>query len=500
MTLSHDNPFAFSPSRLGQDAEFRHGPQGASTERATVQDEQGRGCHPQDEPHDLAVAFLPTQRTWHTRIPAALAGGAAIATSVGFLCLEGIQPQFEGRVQIFPQGTEAVLPVASSSAQLGTSSVAPPEAVTEMPVFSQSDHVQFLTNTILPRAVEQLRAQGFDLSLDDLSERIQVAWDDTTGLEIAYRADDAEGVHQVIGAIAHAYETHTGICQSQICRSAQYIQAQIPQVQQDVARLTAELHTFRQQNQIVDLNRQHRELEAEVHEFRRIQQVAAQELAIAQAELVQQQQALGLSAESQTAQELLKRSPAYSHLLSQWATVDQQMVNHALQGADPAEQPDVIQHQHHLTQQIYGEGRSIADALPLYDMPSELRYAIIDRPQRLGTIYDWLKQAQQVQLLSLRLNSLEAAATQLDTHVQRWRSLLAQHRRLESQITVAQQTLTDYQERYVRLQQQSRPQQMAWQPVAPPDVLPLKTPLTQVAQWFTQRFADAAHAHEVSHP
>ncbi len=497
MTLSHKKPFAHRDYRSGKDTDFNDESRRTSSDGANGT--RPRPSCPQDALDDLPAVFLPSQQRWQLRLPLALAGGAAIATSLGLIYAEGVHPQFEGRVQLQPHYT-----TGSSSSGLSTrpaevsgqSAIATPE-VLSTPIFSSSQQAQFLTTHILPRVAQQLQAQGIELSMEELSKHIQVSWHEVDGLEVTYHADNATVVNHVLRAIAQTYETQTGNCISRACQDARYIQAQIPPIEQELARLRTDLNMLRHQHQVVDLNRQHRELEATVHEFLRIQQAAEQELLTAQADLARQQAALGLSPDSTAAQELLKRSPDYAQLLSQWTVKDQQIVNSSLKQDAARPSPNTIPEYERLSQEIYGEIRWAMDGVRLYDLPSEMRHAIVDEPARLGAVPDWLEQTQRVQFLTLRQRHLAQAREQLGIRVQQWRSLLTQHRRLESQINTAMETLRDYRERYARLQQQPSPQQTAWRPVAPPEITPVETPLSRATQWLSQRFSETAHARGV---
>ena len=442
----------------------------------------------------VPVVFLPSRQDWRFPVPIALAGGAAIAASVGGLAyLETSHSQFEGQIQLLPKTSDSFNDTTLPLDNVGNASISVPETIA-IPPTRISGQTGFLDSTVLPLALEQVNAQGINLSQAQLAKNTDLHWNKTGILEISYWANDASEVNYVLRAIAQTYQSQTGVCQSQACLNAQYIQIQISHKEQELARLQDNLIAFQQQYQLKDIDRYQQDLEEKGHKFTRVRDQLERELLTAQAELKQQQDALGLPQNSDSALMLLKEAPRYQAILKEWKHVDQQLIGSLAENRNEVRQAELTQQYEKLSTQLFLEIQQISQGLPLHEMPPDLSHAIVQRPQRLESVKAWLNQTQRVQLLTIRNEHLAQVAHQLDMQIQQLRSLLVQHDKIIDNIKVARQTLTSYRERYAVIQKQVLPQLIGWQLVAPPEVIQTNPPLRSVQQWITQQFEKASYA------
>ncbi|MEM9450927.1 MAG: hypothetical protein AAGA75_20675 [Cyanobacteria bacterium P01_E01_bin.6] len=446
---------------------------------------------------EAPIAFLPTQRAWRNPVPIVLMGGA-IATSAGFAYLESSLPQFEGNIQVAPQIAEQEQSIELVANSHTSTAISAPESLPQ-PSFSISEHADFLESTIIPQALTQLQAKDIEIAPTDLVKEINLTQRSSGVVEIAYQANQPEQVNDVLKAIAQAYQSQSEECQSQSCLNATYIQAQIPFVENTLTQLMSELTIFREQHQFIDVEQKQRELEVKNRQFAHIQNQLNRELSSAHAQFEEQHVTLGITfEEGYKAQELLTKSSHHQHLIAEWEEIDRQLVGELMTALDETRRVELAQDYERLSAQLYREIHLMVQDINFYDVDSELWYAIVEKPQRANLVEAWLNQAQLMQLLAIRQSNLTEVAQELDAENQQWRSLVAQHKRIESDIRTTAQTLADYQERYSLLQHQSMSQEMAWQLVSPPEISQMESPLTSATQWLTKRFTRPAYAQEPS--
>ncbi|MGF1512448.1 MAG: hypothetical protein ACFB5Z_01950 [Elainellaceae cyanobacterium] len=385
-------------------------------------------CHP-----DPSDRFLPI----------GLAAGVAIAAAVGVVdqITQVIPPTYEARVTLAAQGEQAV----------------------HLDLQTQLEVME--SPALLEPVVAQLQSRSVDITYDGLLQSLTIEAVGET-FDIRYRHPDADMAEAVIEQVSSTYLSHGHTCRQSACRGLQFVEAQIPQVQQ---RVRADQDQLRRLYGSGPAPSQQAKLAAaRTADVKRQSIDINQRLSAAYKARAVLQDRVGLS--QTPARTLLQRDAPYQQRLQELRQVEQQI---AAEFGRPQANSQSLRalHQRHsaisaqLNQTAQGSLRRFLDnprgpVDPVFQQPiyGELLQKLV------GIVH-------QIEVLELRQKTLAQVEATLATERRRITGLLRQYGAAEQQLLANSSILQNYIDRREQLQDDADLELLSWQVISPPEVI-----------------------------
>lgn len=373
-------------------------------------------------------------------LPVSVVAGLTLVTAVGILDYATQAPTYEAQVQL-------AVPVAGQ---------------TQLDVQTQIEVME--SPLLLEPVVNQLRRQSadfpVDLSYDSLLQSLSIEAQGES-FDIRYRHPDADVAETVIEALSAAYLDYGQNCRQSDCRGLNYINAQLPHLQQQVQAKQAALRQMH--TNALNPDQQVKLLTARTLDARRQTIDLKQRLAGARRDRDILQEKLGLSANSPVTT-LLQRDVPYQQQLQALRKVEQQIaVEFGRVQSDSTALRALYQQHSAIASQLHQEAhwglrRFLANPRgpvdPVFQQPlyGELLLKLI------GIVH-------QVEVLELRQKTIVQAEAILAEEMDRVASLLRRYTALQQELLSSTRILSTYVDRRSQLQESE-----AWQVVSPPQV------------------------------
>jgi uncharacterized protein involved in exopolysaccharide biosynthesis len=393
-----------------------------------------------------------------------VAGLAVAVTSANLAQILSRTPEYEGKFQI---SVEPAIANRSPQAQALSNGYE-----TAVPTIDYDTQIEVLRSaSLLTPVVEQLQAQDIELDYDALSRNLHIAQLEAPGmLEITYRDADPGTVQVVLDQVVDAYLSYGQQCQSGACKGLEFVDAQIPQVQQRVEDLRQQLQGFQQQHGLSDPDAQGQRLSAFSREIANQQATLQTTLPKIRSSQVMLQQQMGLP-DSAIAETLLNQSSNYQTLLDQLQTVELEIAQESTRFQVNAEKVESLQQEHRgLQLQMRLEARQIALNY-LSTNPTIAITESVEMPISPEMVIRWIETTQYLQVLEVRQQSLERAETLLAQQTEQWAALSRQYSQVEQELRTATSTLNQYLAKRQELEPQAAQQKIAWEVIAPPELI-----------------------------
>jgi polysaccharide biosynthesis transport protein len=393
-----------------------------------------------------------------------VAGLAVAVTSANLAQILSRTPEYEGKFQISVEPA-----IANRSAQDQALNNGYETAV---PTIDYDTQIEVLrSEALLTPVVEQLQAQDIEVDYDALSRNLHIAQLEAPGmLEITYRDANPETVQVVLDQVVDAYLSYGQQCQSGACKGLEFVNAQIPQVQQRVEDLRQQLQGFQQQHDLSDPAAQGQRLSAFSREIANQQATLQTSLPKVRSSQVMLQQQMGL-ADSAIAKTLLHQSSNYQTLLDQLRTIELEIAQESTRFQINAEKVESLQQEHRELQlQLRLEARQIALNY-LSTNPTIAITESVETPVPPEMALRWIETTQYLQVLEIRQQSLKRAETLLVQQTEQWAALSRQYSQVEQELHTATGTLNQYLAKRQELEPQAAQQKIAWEVIAPPELI-----------------------------
>ena len=433
----------------------------------------------------------------------AIAGATATMATAGLLQAMKPSPSYEGSIHLVgllpdvPSSPQAASEEADALAPtLDNANIAPPDLI-------QSVQMDVLHDSAMAAAVSaQLKQQGIMVTPSALLTHLYAHTTPQGWLELHYHDVDPQQVQVVLEQVAQWYTSQDSNCDIQACRDVAFIETQIPILQQQQQQLEQDLvalqHKLRQSvsaqmgqtgegNRLEEysdhlMTQQHQQIRYIAH----VEQKIAETLL--QLQTYQEQMKLR-TVKVQTGFALLRRLlPQYQQWLTTWQDSDRQrLVLSFRQNREVLQQPltqgnpevsdlsatpsaTLAQQQQDLQAQMSNAVSEITQR-SIVDMPQPVRELILDDVARFEYIGDWLTTVHHLQLLDLRRQTLKQMQQETVAHAQEWQQAMVMQDQVQQELRTTKESLAKYQQRYAIVQQQAARESLAWQVVAPPDVV-----------------------------
>lgn len=393
-----------------------------------------------------------------------VAGLAVAVTSANLAQVLSRTPEYEGKFQILVEPA-----IANRSAQAQALNNGYETAV---PTIDYDTQIEVLRSAaLLTPVVEQLRAQDIEVDYDALSRNLHIAQLEAPGmLEVTYQDANPETVQVVLDQVVDAYLVYAQQCQSGACKGLEFVNAQIPQVQQRVEDLRQQLQGFQQQHDLSDPDAQGQRLSAFSREIANQQATLQTSLPKVRSSQVMLQQQMGL-ADSAIAETLLDQSSNYQTLLDQLRTVELEIAQESTRFQINAEKVESLQQEHRELQlQLRLEARQIALNY-LSTNPTIAITESVEMPVPPEMALRWIETTQYLQVLEIRQQSLKRAETLLAQQTEQWAALSRQYSQVKQELHTATGTLNQYLAKRQELEPQAAQEKITWEVIAPPELI-----------------------------
>ncbi|WP_416670316.1 GumC family protein [Egbenema bharatensis] len=420
-------------------------------------DAQGDEFESLKEPEDCSIhrsTGIPRQ--------AGIAAGVVVAVTAGTIGQVVNQaPQYEG------------------SFQLGVQAEADTEGTEPIPTPQIEDTNQRITDThvrilqshkLIEPIVEQLRSENPQLNYRDFTRNLNITRTSEQTLEITYRDTDPERLKQVLAQLAHTYVDYGQECRSESCKGLQFIETQIPQIQQKIAALRDEIQDFHQQYGLKNLEAQVRIFSTRAAEVAQQQAEITGKQAEARQKLNELQARMALSPEESIAQTLLEQDSRYQSQLQQFRQLDRQIAmglsTYRAAGTDLA----ALEEQHRgLVEKLHEEAGQVL-ARHINHPEANLQDPVFQDPALLELLQQAIGTIHYLNILEIRQQTIQQAETEITERKQELAVILRHYADLRQKLQAKTQILQQYFDRQNLLEAQTMQQDAVWQVVAEPEL------------------------------
>ncbi len=439
---------------------------------------------PPSEPETQVIRLQGRQSNISSRVR--VVAGVALAVSSGAITQTVHQtPQYEGKFELATAPVNAARSTPSPQIQ---------DVNQTIPVSVRSDQIRVLESPMLIEpVVERLKVKIPDLDYAAVKESLQITANDNQHLEVRYRDANPQTVHLVLEQLAQAYVEYSQQCQSDRCRGMDFIEGQIPQVQQQVKQLRSGIEQLYRQNGLKNLDVQTGLVTARTTEIARQKAEVNSKILQANQQYTALQRRMSLQPNDAISASILSQNPRYQRLLHQLQVVDQKLAiefkrldvrNLRLEALNAQHQTLLLQlnqeAQQALQRYLANPGANLQN--PIFHDQTYLN--LLQQSVITVNYLQVLKTTQQ------RLVQMEGVLKQQRSQLTK---VLYQDGQMRQELEAKTQSLQQYIDQSKALKAQS-PEQTALQIISPPKMLEDSTGKITPIEAEEQNYADAIAA------
>lgn len=332
---------------------------------------------------------------------------------------------------------------------------------------------------LLEPAVEQLQSRSVDITYESLIQSLTIEAQGET-FDIRYRHPDIDTAQAVVEQLSSTYLNHGQTCRHSACRGLQYIEGQIPRVQQQVRADQAQLRRLYRSGMAPE--HQAELLSARRMDVRRQAIQVNQRLSSAHRARVTLQERMGLT--QSPASKLLQGHGPYQQRLQDLRQIEQQIATEFGRAQADSQYLKALYRQHNsIAAQLNQEAQS--GLRRFLDNPRGPVDPVFQQPLYGELLQKLVGIVHQIEVLELRQKTLAQIEATLAQEHRRIASLLSQYEAVKQQLFSSSQILQDYIDRREQLREETALETMAWRLVSPPEVIsPEDNSATGV--WFSE--------------
>lgn len=405
--------------------------------------------------------------------PSTISGRVRIAAGVALAITSGAIAQIVHTTPQAPQ-YEGKFELAAAPVGVARSTPAPQiqDANQPIPVAAlRSDQIRILESPMLIEpVVERLQAQIPTLSYATVKDSLEITVDGNQHLEVRYRDANPQTVHLVLEQLAQAYVEYSQKCQSETCRGIDFIEAKVPQAQQQVRQLHTQIEQLYQQNGLNNLDAQMRLLTDRATAVARQKAEVKGKISQANQQYAELQQRMSLQPTDAIATKLLSQNPRYLALLRQLQTVDQKIAIEfkRLEVRNPRLQALTAQHQR-LLLQINQEAQQTLQQY-ISNPEANLQSPLFQEKVYLNLLQQSIVTVNYLEVLKITQQTTGQIEGGLKQQRSQLTKVLYQYGQLRQELQAKTQILQQYLDRLKELKAQLA-QQTALQVISPPEML-----------------------------
>ena len=295
--------------------------------------------------------------------------------------------------------------------------------------------------------------------------------DKTKILEVSYVDTDPQKIQFVLDNLSEAYLRYSlEEKRVEVKQGLDFVESQLPEVRNRVDDLQGRVQKFRQEYNLLDPEQQAEILARKQVDFEQRYFETQAELKETNSLYTLLQQQLGLQPQQALAASYLSESPRYQNLLNELQKVEVELAQESARflPSNPAVQT-LEEKKDKLLALLEKEangvlGNSLSDTVdstPNLTSPSSLRLELNQQ---------YIKAANQLEILEIRQQALSEAMSQLENLTEQMPIIARQYTDLKRELSVATESLTRFLTAQQELQLQGAQQALPWQTIAKPTV------------------------------
>ncbi|NJR59662.1 MAG: hypothetical protein HC769_12935 [Cyanobacteria bacterium CRU_2_1] len=369
-----------------------------------------------------------------------IVAGVAIAVTAGTLThVVNQPPEYEGTFEITAQ------PRATGTDAVGSPQIEDPNQSTIEFKLDSETQVRILQSPRLVEvALKRLQAENPEIDYHAFVKNLRITVSDDRTLEVRYHDTDPEQVQMVLDQLAQTYVEYSQECRDEACRGLSFIRSQLPQIQNRVMSLRAEIRQFHQQHGLQNLERQVRMFSVRSTEIAKQSADVDGKLVEAQKQYHALQTRMTLQPNEPIAQTILDQDERYQALLEQFKQLDSQVINalSTYRADDPNVQSLYAQHQK-LSAELYQESQRVLSRYTS-NPNAILQDPIFQEPTYLNLLQQSIGTVHYMQILQIRQQSIAQAQQSLAQQRQELATILRQYSDLRQQLQAETKILQEY--------------------------------------------------------
>ncbi|MGK7887265.1 MAG: GumC family protein [Crocosphaera sp.] len=268
---------------------------------------------------------------------------------------------------------------------------------------------------------------------------------DTNIIQVSYSSQDPEKVTFVLNELAKIYLEHSQQApQNKQTQGLKFVEGQLPELQDRVNQLQAQLKRFRQRHNIVEPESQSRLLTSNLTKLLEKQQENQAQLYQAQIRYGNLQQQLGMEKEQARMLAALSESPRYMSLLEKLREVDTKLATETTRftGDNPAIRK-LNQERRNLLPLIAEEARTVLGNVP-QNMSTDLTSLASPNTIRLEILGELLKTETIIREQQVRQRELMNTEMKMRQEIDNLAEVILEYVDLDRKLEIANTNLTRY--------------------------------------------------------
>ena len=294
---------------------------------------------------------------------------------------------------------------------------------------------------------------------------------DTKILDIRYQDSDPEQIKFILERVANGYIQYSEIEQQTSLRQGlEFVDNQLPILQERVDALQKYLEEFRQHYNLIDPQQRGQILSQNIGTLVKDRQQTESQIVQTQALYGQLQEQLGINVQQGIVAASLSEAPRYQELLNQFQEIERKIATESVRftGNNPAIQA-LIQERNNLLPLLQEEaflilGENVAQ------VPRDIRSLSSPNSIRLNLTEQMLETVNQMEVLRARQWAIAQAEKLIREQMQEQATLVRQYTDLERELQVATDSLNRFLAVRENLQIEAAQNAMPWQILSAPEV------------------------------
>jgi polysaccharide biosynthesis transport protein len=421
------------------------------------------------QPDEVTTSrFSPALR----RQVAIVTGVAVAATAAGVAHVTTQAPDYEGQFHL------SVNPIAPPADTINPPQIESTNEAIAIPtlthkVFDYETQIRVLQSPrLMNPVVEQLQAQGLEIDYTQLTNRLEISRSGADLLKVTYRDSNPETVEAVLKQVSLAYLKYGRECKADACRGIEFIEAQLPKVEQQLQSLQTKLRQWRQQHGGLD-SALAKQFSVRVNEVSQQGTEIQIKLTEAYRQLESQEKQTEIQANGSVAIAILDSSKSYQTTLQKLERVDSQIASKISRLQPKGAELQTLNQQHQtLLKELQQESQQALNEYLSRPESVDLVQFLQADPARLSYLQQSIDTAHHVQVFQVRQRTIGYVEELMQQEMNQLALRLRQQSDLERQLKTTAAIYDQYLAKLETLQKEAATSyDIAWQLVLPPQIL-----------------------------
>ncbi len=295
--------------------------------------------------------------------------------------------------------------------------------------------------------------------------------DETKIIEVSYIDRDRDKIKFVLDTLSQDYLRYSlEERRAEVNQGIEFVDNLLPEIRANVDQLQDKLQKFRQRYNLIDLETQNESLSTQEMQIEEQFLAAQRELAETRSLYNNLQRQLGKEPDEAIANSYLSESTRYQALLNELQAVEIELAQESTRFAP--ENPIILSLEDKKAQLLPLLQQEALRVLGK-NLSSEQEYTI-SAPSRSSLRskldFEYIKAANQLELLKIRESSLAVTLEQIQTSIKQMPEIAREYTNLKLELQVATESLTRFLQAQQELQLEAGRQALPWQMIASPEL------------------------------